>query len=74
MPIREFKCPLCSTITELFLPMSNTQKETFCKACDEAYAVLIPSSFGGYKMDSGPASVRPKDAGSFRKPPKGEQS
>lgn len=65
-PIREYVCKDCEHIFEN-LERSQDDAATECSRCRSPKIERLVSSHGGYNMDSGPASVRPKNAGSFKK-------
>jgi putative FmdB family regulatory protein len=62
-PIYEFKCEKCDNL------FSSVQKmEDPAPVCDNCGAPTYKqvSAYGGYHMNSGPSSIRPKGAGSFK--------
>lgn len=64
-PIREIQCGDCSHIFEEILRLGDPKPP--CVQCDSKKTVILPSAHGGYTMNSGPSSVRPKGAGSFKR-------
>ena len=65
MPIREVQCGECGHIWEEILRAGDNAPN--CPHCESTKTVTLISAHGGYNMNSGPSSVRPKGAGSFRK-------
>lgn len=69
MPIREYICKECGHIMENF-ERSSEDALTQCVQCDSCKVERLVSAHGGYMLDSGPSSVRPRGAGSFKRPKK----
>lgn len=66
MPIFEYKCKACGNVFDELVRKPDDEP-SFCKYCASCEIERTVTSHGGYAMDSGPASVRPKGAGSFKK-------
>lgn len=66
MPLRDFICLDCGhqSYDEL---VRHGENDPNCPHCESTRFERLPSAHGGYKFDSGSASVRPKSAGSFKK-------
>lgn len=62
MPIREYICLDCGHEQEHVV--SHDGEHPLCCHCDSNRLEKLFSITGGYKMNSGPSSVRPKGAGS----------
>lgn len=66
MALYDYWCVACKRIFEVFfMPKERAKNTEKCPKCGSK-AERRPG-LGGYKMNSGPSSVRPKQAGSFRK-------
>lgn len=66
MPIYSYLCRSCSnTFDELVRKPDDVPAK--CPMCESCEIERTVTSHGGYAMDSGPASVRPKGAGAFGK-------
>lgn len=65
MPIYDMICGGCGHEFEAFVSAPDEPGE--CPHCLSTETAKLPSAFGGYRMDSGPSSVRPKSAGSFKR-------
>jgi putative FmdB family regulatory protein len=65
MPLRDYHCPDCG-ITIEYLIRSDADVPTRCPDCSSEKIEQKISAHGGYSMDSGPASVRPRGAGAFK--------
>lgn len=64
MPIREFQCRDCMHIFETVVDRnSDPDVEVECR-CGSTKVDRLISVTGGYKMNSGGSSTRPKSAGS----------
>lgn len=63
MPLREYICTECAHEQEHLIGLYDTEKPVCCH-CDTDTLERLVSVTGGYKMDSGPSSTRPKGAGS----------
>lgn len=66
MPIKEYECKDCGAKEE-HLIRNQEDVPTKCGACGSEKLEAAISTYGGYQMYSGPSSVRPKGAGSFKK-------
>lgn len=66
MPLREYICLDCGDLVELLI-RSDADVPTHCKNCASTSIDQVISAPGGYSFDSGPSSVRPRGAGSFRR-------
>ncbi len=67
MPIYEYLCSKCAHVFEEFVRPSELHSfSAKCPHCEDELCERLPSAHGGYKMNSGPSSVRPKNAGSFK--------
>lgn len=66
MPLREYKCLDCGHVQEN-LERTPADTLTQCVSCGSGKLERIISTYGGYSMDSGPSSVRPRGAGSFKR-------
>lgn len=62
-PLYEFKCEKCDKVETHLVKIGDPNPK--CDACGNDTDKLV-SGHGGYKMYSGPSSVRPKGAGSFK--------
>jgi putative FmdB family regulatory protein len=65
MPIREFLCKDCGHVFEEIV-RTYEEPNVMCTHCETYNCEKLVSTFGGYAMNSGPSSVRPKQAGAFR--------
>lgn len=65
MPIRDFNCRACDYTWER-LVVGNEEPQA-CPNCESTAISRLPSMVGGYKMNSGGGSTRPRQAGSFKK-------
>lgn len=65
MPLREYRCQDCEKQTEN-LELKDSDKLLSCPNCGSDNLERMISAYGGYDFSSGPASVRPKQAGSFK--------
>jgi putative FmdB family regulatory protein len=65
MPIREYHCKDCDCTFEN-LELKESDRPEKCEKCGSGTIERKISTYGGYFMDSGPASIRPKQAGSFK--------
>jgi putative FmdB family regulatory protein len=63
MPLRDFLCLNCGHEFETLIRADEAQQ---CPHCESAKLDQLPALPGGYQMSSGPSSVRPKRAGSFK--------
>jgi putative FmdB family regulatory protein len=66
MPIREYQCRECGHIMENF-ELKAEDALTQCVQCESGQIERLLSAHGGYSMDSGPSSIRPRRAGSFKR-------
>jgi putative FmdB family regulatory protein len=64
MPIKEYQCLKCEHVWETILGVDEEAKE--CPECGGEPERKV-ASHGGYFMNSGPSSVRPRGAGSFKR-------
>jgi len=66
MPIYEY---FCSTCMHRFDELVRKPEEapTQCPSCGSECLEKAVSAHGGYSFDSGPASVQPRSAGSFKR-------
>lgn len=70
MPLRDFTCADCGNKFESFVkrdPVLLREVGTECPACQSSNVASHVSAPGGYHMNSGSASTRPRGAGSFKK-------
>lgn len=68
MALYDFECNTCEITFESLYRPNDPQDTVVCPKCGDAEHVIRQiSAPGGYKMDSGPSSVRPRYAGSFKK-------
>lgn len=65
MPLRDFECTACGH-EEKDQYVRRGQESTTCSKCGQ-YMVAKTALVGGYKMNSGGSSTRPRNAGSFKK-------
>jgi putative FmdB family regulatory protein len=63
-PLYEFKCAKCDSVVTCLQKLTDPNPK--CETCGEDTEKQV-STYGGYHMYSGPSSVRPKGAGSFKK-------
>lgn len=63
MPIKEFSCTACGHIFEDIKKVGDDTVAP-CPQCDSLKVEPMISITGGYHMNSGPSSVRPRGAGS----------
>ncbi len=63
MPLRDYLCLECGHQFEELLN-SYDHVDVNCPHCETTRVERLPPITGGYKMNSGPSSVRPKGAGS----------
>ncbi len=69
MPLHDYRCDKCKKTFEVFfLPTEVVKKHELCPKCGSK-SNKIPSGHGGYRFESGPSSIRPRSAGSFKKKP-----
>lgn len=66
MPLREYHCLECGHVFEN-LERTPEDKPTQCAQCGAGQIEQLVSAHGGYSMNSGPSSVRPRGAGSFKR-------
>jgi putative FmdB family regulatory protein len=65
MPIYSYLCQSCQgTFDELVRKPDDEPAK--CPYCESVEIGRTVTAHGGYAMDSGPASVRPKGAGAFK--------
>lgn len=66
MPIREYSCADCKKNSE---SIERTVEDVLirCPECGSENIAKVITAYGGYLGDLGSASVRPKNAGSFKK-------
>lgn len=65
VPLREYRCQSCEKNTEN-LELKAEDKLLSCPSCGSDNLERVISAHGGYDMASGPSSVRPRQAGSFK--------
>ena len=65
-PIHEYLCADCGEKKDELIRKAEDEP-TQCPSCGSAQYTKQVSAHGGYEMNSGPASVRPRGAGSFRR-------
>lgn len=68
-PLNEYICTGCAHIFETINKWSPELKEKKeeCPHCNTLTGEYLPSAHGGYSMNSGGGSTRPKSAGSFKR-------
>lgn len=69
MPIRSYQCPECGHAVDN-LERSPEEALTACPECESPKIEKVLTAHGGYSMQSGPSSVRPRGAGSFKRRPR----
>jgi putative FmdB family regulatory protein len=66
VPLYEYECLDCGRRQEVIV-RSDADVPSHCSECGSSRMDRVISAPGGYSMDSGPSSVRPRGAGSFRR-------
>jgi putative FmdB family regulatory protein len=65
MPIYVYNCSDCGQSFDELVRKSDDEPSE-CKHCKSSAIAKGITAPGGYHMDSGPSSVRPRGAGSFK--------
>lgn len=65
MAIHDYKCEDCGKKFEEIVFSSDIKAQ--CPECNSLKVKPLVSAHGGYKFQSGPSSVRPRGAGSFKR-------
>lgn len=66
MPLRDYKCQDCNNVKE-YLIRELDDVPLKCEQCGSEKIAPEINTYGGYFGDLGSSSVRPKNAGSFKK-------
>jgi putative FmdB family regulatory protein len=66
MPLREYVCRDCEYIFEELIRNPEEEPRT-CPRCEQGAVERLVSAHGGYFGNMGGGSVRPKNAGSFKR-------
>lgn len=65
MPLRDYECKACDHKFEDLQLAADIKPQ--CPECNSLDVKPLVSAHGGYSMASGPSSIRPKRAGSFKR-------
>lgn len=65
MPLFDYTCKKCQKEFEELV--ATPDDSVRCPHCNSTRVARLPALVGGYQFDSGGGSVRPKQAGSYKK-------